>query len=70
MAHVVVRSAGSGDVLAEFGPDEFRSLVETHGDTVRALKMFLRGRGFCCRFRQRILNESWEMQDDEKLVPP
>ena len=70
MALLVVYSAVSGKVLAKFGPDEFGSLVETHGDTVRALKMELRGRGFCCRFRLRILNDSTEMNDDEKLVPP
>ena len=69
MALLVVHSAGSGDVLAEFGVDEFQKLVETHGDTVRALKIELQGRGFCCRFRLRILNDSAEMQDDEKLMP-
>ena len=70
MALLVVRSAGSGEVLAEFDGDEFQKMVETHGSTVRAVKLELKDKGFGCRFRQRLLNDMTEMQDDEMLVPP
>ena len=40
---LVVRSAGSGDVLAEFDADEFQRMVEAHDNTVRTLKLALKG---------------------------
>ena len=70
MASLVVRSAGSGEVLAELDGDDFQRMVEAHGSTVKALKLELKDQGFGCRFRQRLLNDSVEMQDDEILVPP
>ena len=70
MALLVVRSAGSGRVLAEFDGDEFQGMVEAHGNTVRALKLQLKSKGFGGRFQLKFLNGSAEMQDDEVLVPP
>ena len=70
MALLVVRSAGSGEVLAEFAGDEFQRMVEAHGNTVRALKLQLKSEGFGGRFQLLLLNDSAEMQDDEVLVPP
>ena len=70
MALLVVRSAGSGEVLAEFDGDEFQGMVEAHGNTVRALKLQLKSKGFGGRFQLKFLNGSAEMQDDEVLVPP
>ena len=70
MAMLVVRSAGSGAVLAEFDGDAFQRMVESHGNTVKALKLELKDKGFGCRFRQRLLNDTTELQDDEMLVPP
>ena len=70
MALLVVRSAGSGEVLAEFDGDGFQRMVEAHGNTVRALKLQLKSKGFGGRFQLLLLNDSAEMQDDEVLVPP
>ena len=67
---LVVRSAGSGEVLAEFDGDEFQRMVQLRGHVVLALKFELQHQGFGSRFRQRLLNDSGEMQDDEMLVPP
>ena len=70
MSLLVVRSAGSGEVLAEFDGDEFQRMVEAHGNTVRALKRHQMGKGLGGRFQLRLLNSSAEMQGDEILVPP
>ena len=67
---LVVRSAGSGEVLAELDGNDFHRMVETHGNTAKALKLELKDQGFGCRFLQRLLNDSGEMPDDEILVPP
>ena len=68
--HVVIRSAGSGEILAEFDEDEFQRMLETRGNTVKALKLALKDKGFGYRCRLRLLNDSGEMPDDEILVPP
>ena len=70
MASLVIRSAGSGEVLAELDGNDFQRMVETHGNTVKALKLELKNKGFGCRFRLRLLNDSMEMRDGEMLVPP
>ena len=70
MASLVIRSAGSGEVLAELDGDGFQRMVEAHGNTVKALKLELKDKGFGCRFRLRLLNDSAEMPDDEILIPP
>ena len=70
MVPLVIRSAGTGEVLAEFDEDEFHKMVETHDNTVKTLKLHLKDKGFGSRFQQRILNDVTEMQDDEILVPP
>ena len=70
MALLVVRSAGSGEVLADFDANQFQRLVEARSNTVRALKLQLKDKGFGGRFQLRLLNDSTEMQDDEMLVPP
>ena len=70
MALLVISSAGTGEVLAEFDEDEFQKMVETHDNTVKTLKLHLKDKGFGSRFQQRILNDVTEMQDDEILVPP
>ena len=67
---LVVRSAGSGEVLAELDGNDFHRMVETHGNTAKALKLELKDQGFGCRFLQRLLNDSGEIPDDEILVPP
>ena len=67
---LVIRSAGSGEVLAEFEGDEFQEMVQTHRNTVKALKLKLQDKGFGSRFQLRILNDLTEMQDDDTLVPP
>ena len=70
MALLVIRSAGTGEVLAEFDEDEFQKMVEDHDNTVKTLKLHLKDKGFGSRFQLRILNDVTEMQDDEILVPP
>ena len=70
MASLVVRSAGSGEVLAELDGDDYHRMVETHGNTAKALKLELKDQGFGCRFRLRLLNDSAEILDEEILVPP
>ena len=70
MASLVVRSAGSGEVLAQLDADDFQRMVETHGNTAKALKLELKDQGFGCRFRLRLLNDSAEIPDEEILVPP
>ena len=70
MAPLVIRSAGSGEVLAEFDEDEFQKMVEARGNMVKALKLKLHQKGFGTRFQLRILIDSAEMQDDEICVPP
>ena len=67
---LVVRSAGSGEVLAELDGDDFQRMVKAHGNTAKALKLELKDQGFGCRFLQRLLNDSAEIPDDEILVPP
>ena len=67
---LVVRSAGSGEVLAELDGNDFQRMVEAHGNTAKALKLELKDQGFGCRFLQRLLNDSGEIPDDEILVPP
>ena len=67
---LVVRSAGSGEVLAELDGGDFQRMMETHGNTAKALKLELKDQGFGCRFLQRLLNDSAEIPDDEILVPP
>ena len=70
MALLVIRSAFSGEVLAEFDGDEFTQMVEARGNTVKALKLELKDKGHGSRFRLRLLKDATEMQDDEILVPP
>ena len=67
---VVIRSAGSGEILAEFDEEEFQRMLEIRGNTVKALKLELKDKGFGYRFRLRLLNDSGEMPDNEILVPP
>ena len=68
MASVLVRSACSGEVLAEFGGDDFRGML--HGNTVKALKLELMHQGFGGRFQLRLLNDTREVPDEEILDPP
>ena len=47
---LVIRSAGSGEVLAEFDANVFQQMVEDHG-TVKTLKLKLMDLGLGSRFR-------------------
>ena len=71
MASLVIRSAGSGEVLAELDADDFQRMVGARGNAVKALKLELKDQGFGGRFRLRLLTDSAvEIPDDEILVPP
>ena len=54
-----------GLALAKFrlNGDEFQRMVETHGKTVKALKLELKDKGFGPRFWLRILNDSTEIPE-------
>ena len=58
----------SGAIVAEFHPDELHRMSSEK--PVRALKQYLAAQIGCSRFRQRLLREDIELEDDALLTLP
>lgn len=66
MARLCIRQV-SGAMVAELDAQELQEMVQS-GQTIRNLKQRLAGQIGCSRFRQRLLGESGELQDDLPLT--